>query len=105
MGFLAAGTPGTECTPKVESATYTTMVRHTLEHASAISCPQRHKDSHLLEKVQRRAAGFVSDQQLHGQVARQCYIMLGNRCEVDKSGTTKTTDSPGDALQLRSTVV
>ena len=33
-----------ECTPKVKSATYTTMVRPTLEYASAVWDPHKQKD-------------------------------------------------------------
>ena len=44
------------CTPKVKSATYTTMVRPTLEYAWAAWCPSKHKVIHLLEKVQWQAA-------------------------------------------------
>ena len=105
MGFLGTGTPGTECTPKVESATYTTMVRHTLEHASAISFPQRHKDSQLLEKVQRRAAGFVTNNYTDRWPGSVTSCSETDVEWTSQSGTTKTTDWPGDALQLRSTVV
>ena len=50
-----------ECTPKVRSATYTTMVRPTLEYASAVCDPDKQKDIRLLEKVQRRAGRYVTN--------------------------------------------
>ena len=50
-----------ECTPKVKSATYTTMVRPTLEYASAVCDPDKKKDIRLLEKAQRRAGRYVTN--------------------------------------------
>ena len=50
-----------EGTPKVKSATYTTMVRPTLEYSSAVWDPQQQKDIRLLEKVQLRAARYVTN--------------------------------------------
>ena len=40
-----------DCTTKVKSATYTTMVCPTLEYASTAWDPYKQKDAHLLEKV------------------------------------------------------
>jgi hypothetical protein len=48
-----------DCTTKVRSATYTTMVRPTLEYASTVWDPHLQKDVQLLEKVQRRAARYA----------------------------------------------
>ena len=50
-----------ECTPKVKSATYTTMVRPTLEYASAVWDPHKQWEAQLLEKVQHRAARNVNN--------------------------------------------
>ena len=50
-----------ECTPKVRSATYTTTVRPTLEYASAVCDPDKQKDIRLLEKIQSRAASYVTN--------------------------------------------
>ena len=54
-----------ECTPKVKSATYTAMVRPTLEYASAVFDPHKQKDIRLLEKVKRRAARYVTNNYTH----------------------------------------
>ena len=48
-----------ECSSKVKSATYTTMVRPVLEYASSVWDPHEEQDKHRLEMVQRRAARFV----------------------------------------------
>ena len=50
-----------ECTPKVKSATYTTMVRPTLEYTPAVWDPYTQREAQLLEKVQRRAARYVNN--------------------------------------------
>ena len=50
-----------ECTPKVKSVTYTKMVRPTLEYASAFWDLHKQKYIRLLEKVQCRAAGYVTN--------------------------------------------
>ena len=50
-----------ECTPKVKTATYTTLVRPTLEYASAVWDSYKQKDVQLLENVQRRAARYVNN--------------------------------------------
>ena len=59
MGFLRRNFR--ECTPKVKTATYTTLVRPTLEYASAVWDPYKQKDAQLLENVQRRAARYVNN--------------------------------------------
>ncbi|KAK7088259.1 hypothetical protein V1264_022195 [Littorina saxatilis] len=48
-----------ECTMKVKSATYTTMVRPTLEYASTVWDPHQENDKQALEMVQRRAARYA----------------------------------------------
>ena len=45
----------------MKSATYTTIVRPTLENASAVWDPHKQTDIRLLEKVQRRAARHVTN--------------------------------------------
>ena len=47
------------CTKEVYEATYCTLVRPTLEYASAVSDPFRTTDINRFEQVQRRAARFV----------------------------------------------
>ena len=59
MGFLRRNF--IECTPKVKTATYTTLVRPTLEYASAVWDPYKRKDAQLLENVQRLAARYVNN--------------------------------------------
>ena len=59
MGFLRRNFR--ECTPKVKTATYITLVRPTLEYASAVWDPYKQKDAQLLENVQRRAARYVNN--------------------------------------------
>ena len=48
-----------DCSTKVRSATYTSMVRPRLEYASSVWDPHKRKDVQLLEKVQRRAARYA----------------------------------------------
>ena len=50
-----------ECTPKDKSVTYITMVHPTLEYGSAVWDPHQQTDIRLLEKVQRRAARYVTN--------------------------------------------
>ena len=50
-----------ECIPKVKTATYTTLVRPTLEYASAVWDPYKQKDIQLLENIQRRAARYMNN--------------------------------------------
>ena len=50
-----------ECTPKVKTATYITLVRPTLVYASAVWDPYKQKDVQLLENVERRAARCVNN--------------------------------------------
>ena len=50
-----------ECTPKVKSATYIKMVCPTLENESAVWDPHKQKDIRLLEKIQSRAASYVTN--------------------------------------------
>ena len=57
MGFLRRNFR--DCTTKVKSATYTTMVHLSLEFASTAWDPHKQKDAQLLEKVQRRAARYA----------------------------------------------
>ena len=59
MGFLRRNFR--ECTPKIKTATYTTLVRPTLEYASAVWDPYKQNDAQLLENVQRRAARYVNN--------------------------------------------
>ena len=89
MGFMRRNFR--ECKPKVKTATYTTLVRPTLEYASAVWDPYKQKDAQLLENVQRRAARYMNNytDRSPGSVTSM----------LDKSGTSKTTDPPGDALQ------
>ena len=57
VGFLRRNFK--ECTKKVKSATYTIMVRPSLEYASAVWNLHQEKDIKSLEKIQRGAARFV----------------------------------------------
>ncbi|XP_070208014.1 uncharacterized protein [Littorina saxatilis] len=57
VGFLRRNFK--ECTTKVKSATYTTMVRPTLEYASTVWDPHQENDKQALEMVQRRAARYA----------------------------------------------
>ncbi|KAK7088841.1 hypothetical protein V1264_024395 [Littorina saxatilis] len=57
VGFLRRNFK--ECTTKVKSATYTTMVRPTLEYASTVWDPRQENDKQALEMVQRRAARYA----------------------------------------------
>ena len=59
MGFLRRNFR--ECTRKVKTATYTTLVHPTLEYASAVWDPYKQKDAQLLENVHRRAARYVNN--------------------------------------------
>ena len=59
MGFLRRNSR--ECAQKVKSATYTTMVRAVLEHASTLWDPHKQQDIQLLQEVQRRAARYVTN--------------------------------------------
>ncbi len=59
LGFLRRNFR--DCTPKVKAATYTMMVRPTLEYASSVWDPQTAKDINALEQVQRRAARYVNN--------------------------------------------
>ncbi|KAL8610129.1 hypothetical protein ACOMHN_024595 [Nucella lapillus] len=57
VGFLRRNLK--DCTTEVRKATYTTMVRPTLEYASTVLDPHTRQDIDLLEKVQKRAARFA----------------------------------------------
>ena len=57
VGFLRRNFK--DCTTKVKAATYTTMVRPTLEYASTVWDPHEEQDKKLLENVQRRAARYA----------------------------------------------
>ena len=57
VGFLRRNFK--DCTTKVKSATYTAMVRPSLEYASTVWDPYEEKDKKPLEMVQRRAARYV----------------------------------------------
>ena len=57
LGFLRRNFR--DCTTPVKAATYTTMVRPTLEYASSVWDPHLQKDIKALEQVQRRAARYV----------------------------------------------
>ena len=57
VGFLRRNFQ--DCTTEVKAATYTAMVRPTLEYASTVWNPHKQKDVQLLEKVQRRAARYA----------------------------------------------
>ncbi|KAL8563420.1 hypothetical protein ACOMHN_054782 [Nucella lapillus] len=57
VGFLRRNLK--DCTTEVRKATYTTMVRPTLEYASTVWDPHTRQDIDLLEKVQKRAARFA----------------------------------------------
>ena len=59
MGFLRRNFR--ECAQKVKSATYTKMARPTLEYALAVWAPHKQNDIQLLERVQRRAARYVTN--------------------------------------------
>ena len=50
-----------QCTPKVKAAMYTTLVRPVLEYSNTAWSPNLRKDITLLEKTQRRAARFVTN--------------------------------------------
>ena len=83
-----------QCTPKVKSATYTTMVLSTLEYASAVRDCHKQKDIRLLEKVQCRAARHVTN----NYTDRSSGIVT-SMLEVEEFWTLQTTNLPGDALQ------
>ncbi|KAL8591597.1 hypothetical protein ACOMHN_030483 [Nucella lapillus] len=57
VGFLRRNLK--DCTTEVRKATYTTMVRPTLEYASTVWDPHTRQDIDLLEKVKKRAARFA----------------------------------------------
>ena len=57
LGFLRRNFR--DCTTQVKAATYTTMVRPTLEYATTVWDPHLQKDIKTLEQVQRRAARYV----------------------------------------------
>jgi len=56
VGFLRRNFK--DCTTKVKAATYTTMVRPSLEYAATVWDPHEEKDKRPLEMVQRRAARY-----------------------------------------------
>ena len=57
LGFLCRSFK--DCTTQVKAATYTTMVRSTLEYATTVWDPYLQKDIKAVEQVQRRAARYV----------------------------------------------
>ena len=57
LGFLRRNL--SECTKQVKSAAYTSLVRPTLEYASAAWDPSSVEDITKLEKVQRQTARFA----------------------------------------------
>ena len=57
LGFLRRNL--SECTMRVKSAGYTSLVRPTLEYSSAVWDPSSLEDINKLEKVQRQATRFV----------------------------------------------
>ena len=57
LGFLRRNFK--DCTTQVKAATYTTMVRPTLEYATTVWDPYLQKDIKAVEQVQRRAARYV----------------------------------------------
>ena len=57
LGFLRRNL--SECTKQVKSAAYTSLVRPTLEYASAAWDPSSVEDITKMEKVQRQAARFA----------------------------------------------
>ena len=57
LGFLRRNFR--ECTPPVKAATYTAMVRPSLEYASTVWDPTNQAQIKALEQVQRRAARYV----------------------------------------------
>ena len=57
LGFLRRNL--SKCTKQVKSAAYTSLVRPTLEYASAAWDPSSAEDITKLEKVQRQAARFA----------------------------------------------
>ena len=57
VGFLRRNFK--ECTQITKAATYTTIVRPSLDYASSIWDPHLEKDKESLEKVQRQAARYV----------------------------------------------
>ena len=59
IGFLRRNFK--ECTPRTKAATYTTMVRPSLDYASSVWDPHLEKDKTPLEKVQRQAARYVNN--------------------------------------------
>ena len=57
LGFLRRNFK--DCTSQVKAATYTTMVRPTLEYATTVWDPYLQKDIKAVEQVQSRAACYV----------------------------------------------
>jgi len=53
------------CTSEVKALAYTSLIRPHLEHASAARDTYTARDSHQLDKVQRRAARFVKRDYRH----------------------------------------
>ena len=58
LGFLRRNLKA--CTPKLRETAYFSLVRSSLEYSSAVWDPFRQKDTDKLEKIQRAAARFVT---------------------------------------------
>ena len=58
LGFLRRNLKA--CPPKLREAAYFSLVRSSLEYSSAVWDPFRQKDIDKLEKIQRAAARFVT---------------------------------------------
>ena len=86
VGFLRRNIR--DCTAKIRSATYITMVLPTLECASTVWDPYKQKDAQLLEKVQHQAARYACDN------FRDRTLGTVNCCSTILSGTDadSTTD-------------
>ena len=80
-----------DCTTQVKAATYTTMVRPSLEYATTVWNPYLQKDTKAVEQVQRRAARYVLNDystrtpgSVTGMVNKLQWVSLGARRRNDR---------------------
>lgn len=72
------------CRPEVKSLAYTSLIRPHLEYASAAWDPYTTRDSHQLDKVQRRAARFAKRDYRHTTSASKLISELGWQSLADR---------------------